>query len=104
MQKRTQIPWPDTQQLVLNPARCVLAHIAGRLPRNRSRVLAGDRVTLELSPYDLTKGGSHTGTSSEFMPPVTLIYSFSKLIAPGVSQRNQTTDMVVGASPRIMRG
>jgi translation initiation factor IF-1 len=29
---------------------------AGKLRRNRIRVLAGDRVTLELSPYDLTKG------------------------------------------------
>jgi translation initiation factor IF-1 len=30
--------------------------LAGRLRRNRIRVLAGDKVTLELSPYDLTKG------------------------------------------------
>jgi translation initiation factor IF-1 len=30
--------------------------LAGKLRRNRIRVLAGDRVTLELSPYDLTKG------------------------------------------------
>lgn len=36
--------------------RKVLAHLAGRLRRNRIRVLAGDKVTLELSPYDLTKG------------------------------------------------
>ena len=36
--------------------RVILAHLAGRLRRNRIRVLAGDRVTLELSPYDLTKG------------------------------------------------
>src|SRR5271155_3601406 len=36
--------------------RVVLAHLAGRLRRNRIRVLAGDKVTLELSPYDLTKG------------------------------------------------
>jgi translation initiation factor IF-1 len=34
----------------------VLAHLAGRLRRNRIRVLAGDKVTLELSPYDLSKG------------------------------------------------
>jgi translation initiation factor IF-1 len=34
----------------------VLAHLAGKLRRNRIRVLAGDRVTMELSPYDLTKG------------------------------------------------
>jgi translation initiation factor IF-1 len=30
--------------------------LAGKLRRNRIRVLAGDRVTMELSPYDLTKG------------------------------------------------
>ena len=30
--------------------------MAGRLRRNRIRVLAGDKVTMELSPYDLTKG------------------------------------------------
>src|SRR5262245_14948037 len=40
----------------LDQDRTVLAHLAGRLRRNRIRVLAGDRVTLELSPYDLTKG------------------------------------------------
>ena len=36
--------------------RLVLAHLAGKLRRNRIRVLAGDRVTIEMSPYDLTKG------------------------------------------------
>ena len=40
----------------LDQDRIVLAHLAGKLRRNRIRVLAGDRVTLELSPYDLTKG------------------------------------------------
>jgi translation initiation factor IF-1 len=40
----------------LDQERTVLAHLAGKLRRNRIRVLAGDRVTLELSPYDLTKG------------------------------------------------
>jgi translation initiation factor IF-1 len=40
----------------LDHDRVVLAHLAGRLRRNRIRVLAGDKVTLELSPYDLTKG------------------------------------------------
>jgi translation initiation factor IF-1 len=40
----------------LDQDRAVLAHLAGKLRRNRIRVLAGDRVTLELSPYDLTKG------------------------------------------------
>ena len=39
----------------LDQDRTVLAHLAGKLRRNRIRVLAGDRVTLELSPYDLNK-------------------------------------------------
>jgi translation initiation factor IF-1 len=34
----------------------VLAHLAGKLRRHRIRVLAGDKVTVEMSPYDLTKG------------------------------------------------
>ena len=40
----------------LEQKQLVLAHLAGRLRRNRIRILAGDRVTLELSPYDLTRG------------------------------------------------
>jgi translation initiation factor IF-1 len=40
----------------LDQERTVLAHLAGKLRRNRIRVLAGDRVTVEMSPYDLTKG------------------------------------------------
>ena len=34
----------------------ILAHIAGRLRRHRIKILPGDRVDLEMSPYDLTKG------------------------------------------------
>ncbi|HBQ64985.1 MAG TPA: translation initiation factor IF-1 [Clostridiales bacterium] len=34
----------------------VLAHIAGKLRMNYIKILPGDKVTLELSPYDLTKG------------------------------------------------
>ncbi len=34
----------------------VLAHIAGRLRRHHIKLLFGDRVELEISPYDLTKG------------------------------------------------
>ena len=34
----------------------ILAHISGKLRMNFIRILAGDRVTLEMSPYDLTKG------------------------------------------------
>ncbi len=34
----------------------VLAHISGKLRMNYIRIIPGDKVTLELSPYDLTKG------------------------------------------------
>ena len=34
----------------------VLAHISGKLRMNFIRILPGDKVTLELSPYDLTQG------------------------------------------------
>ena len=34
----------------------VLAHISGKLRMNYIKILPGDKVTLELSPYDLTKG------------------------------------------------
>ncbi len=43
-------------QLDQDVERLVLGHLAGKLRRNRIRVLAGDKVTLEMSPYDLTKG------------------------------------------------
>ena len=34
----------------------VLAHISGKLRTNFIRILPGDKVSLEMSPYDLTKG------------------------------------------------
>lgn len=34
----------------------ILAHTSGRMRRNRIRVLVGDKVTIEMTPYDLTKG------------------------------------------------
>ena len=34
----------------------ILAHTAGRMRKHRIRILAGDKVTVEMSTYDLTKG------------------------------------------------
>ena len=34
----------------------ILAHTSGKMRKNRICVLAGDRVTVEMTPYDLTKG------------------------------------------------
>lgn len=41
---------------VHNTEHIVLAQISGRMRRNRIRILIGDRVDVEMSPYDLTKG------------------------------------------------
>ncbi|MBI4504218.1 MAG: translation initiation factor IF-1 [Chloroflexi bacterium] len=40
----------------LDNAHEVLAHLAGKMRKNYIRVLLGDRVTVELSPYDLSRG------------------------------------------------
>ncbi len=34
----------------------ILAHVSGKIRKNYIKILPGDRVTVELSPYDLTKG------------------------------------------------
>lgn len=34
----------------------ILAHVSGRLRMNYIRIVPGDKVTVEMSPYDLTKG------------------------------------------------
>ena len=43
-------------RVVLENDHEILAHTSGRMRKNRIRVLAGDRVTVEMTPYDLTKG------------------------------------------------
>ena len=34
----------------------ILAHVSGKLRMNYIRIVPGDKVTVEMSPYDLTKG------------------------------------------------
>jgi len=48
---------PNAQfQVELQNGHRILAHISGKLRMNFIRILPGDRVTVEISPYDLTKG------------------------------------------------
>ena len=48
---------PNAQFLVeLTNGHRMLAHISGKLRMNFIRILPGDKVTVEISPYDLTKG------------------------------------------------
>ena len=43
-------------QVELKNGHKILAHISGKLRMNFIRILPGDKVTVELSPYDLTRG------------------------------------------------
>jgi translation initiation factor IF-1 len=48
---------PDSRFLVkMDNGHQIVAYTAGKMRKNHIRIIAGDRVTLELSPYDLTKG------------------------------------------------
>jgi translation initiation factor IF-1 len=48
---------PDTNfRVQLENGHEVLAYISGRMRKNYIRILEGDRVTVELSPYDLRRG------------------------------------------------
>ena len=45
-----------TFQVELQNGHKILAHVSGKLRMNFIRILPGDKVTIELSPYDLSKG------------------------------------------------
>lgn len=43
-------------RVTLDNGVAITAHVSGKMRQRRIRVLTGDRVTVEMSPYDLTKG------------------------------------------------
>jgi len=45
-----------TFQVKLDQGHTVLAHISGRMRMHYIKILPGDKVTIELSPYDLSRG------------------------------------------------
>ncbi len=45
-----------TFRVQLEQGHIILAHTSGKMRKNRIRVLAGDKVNVEMTPYDLTKG------------------------------------------------
>lgn len=50
-------PLPNaTFRVKLENGHKILAHISGKMRMNFIRILPGDKVTIEMSPYDLTKG------------------------------------------------
>ena len=49
--------FPDTKfRVQCDNGHEIIAYLAGKMRRNYIRVLPGDKVTVEISPYDLTKG------------------------------------------------
>ncbi|HEY2627993.1 MAG TPA: translation initiation factor IF-1 [Usitatibacter sp.] len=48
---------PDTRfRVTLDNGHPIIAYMAGKMRKHRIRILAGDKVSIELTPYDLTKG------------------------------------------------
>ena len=48
---------PNTMfRVQLDNGHVVIAHISGKMRKNYIRILTGDRVTVEMTPYDLSKG------------------------------------------------
>ncbi len=47
----------------------VIAHISGKMRKNYIRILTGDKVTVELTPYDLTKGRHRAPSTLRFDEP-----------------------------------
>ena len=48
---------PDTRfRVLLDNGHTIMAYVAGKMRKHRIRILAGDKVSIELTPYDLSKG------------------------------------------------
>ena len=57
MQGRVEEVLPDTRfRVKLDNGHELIAYSGGKMRKHRNRVLAGDKVTVEMSPYDLNKG------------------------------------------------
>jgi translation initiation factor IF-1 len=57
MQGAVQEVLPDSRfRVLLENGHELIAYTSGKMRKNHIRILAGDKVSLELSPYDLTKG------------------------------------------------
>ena len=63
---------PDSRfRVTLDNGHTLIAYTAGKMRKNHIRILAGDKVSLELSPYDLSKGRitfRHMAGRAPFVP------------------------------------
>jgi translation initiation factor IF-1 len=56
LQGHVTLVMPDTRfRVTLENGVEVIAYLSGKMRKHRIRILAGDRVTVEVSPYDITK-------------------------------------------------
>jgi translation initiation factor IF-1 len=64
---------PDSRyRVTLENGHQLIAYSAGKMKKNHIRIIAGDKVSLEMSPYDLSKGRitfRHIEGRSAFVPP-----------------------------------
>ena len=86
----------------------VLAHTAGKMRRFRIRVLAGDKVTVEMTPYDLSKGRITYRFKQPLRDPTgCLLRRIPALLRcrrrPRASGRRSRSDSVAIAAPRAGR-
>lgn len=64
---------PDTRfRVSLENGHTIIAYMAGRMKKHRIRILAGDKVSIELTPYDLSKGRITFRHKDEKAPPVSM--------------------------------
>lgn len=61
---------PDTRfRVLLENGHVIIAYMAGKMRKHRIRILAGDKVSVELTPYDLSKGRITFRHKDERPPP-----------------------------------
>ena len=71
MQGKIDEVLPDTRyRVTLENGHQLIAYSGGKMRKHRIKVLAGDRVTLEMSPYDLSKGRINFRHIEGRTPPV----------------------------------
>ena len=76
----------------LDAGKIVLATMAGKLRRNRIKIMNGDKVSVELSPYDLTKGRityRHKVNSRTFVPVIGVMARIPVKAATSTRTRTQ---------------
>lgn len=65
-------------RVTLENGSTITAYASGKMRKHRIRILAGDRVTLEMSPYDLTKGRINFRHKEERAAPVSPGLSYNR--------------------------